>query len=87
MFYCILHNVEADLDAERHILCGATMTEKTDTRIPTDEHELASAIVEKIRQAFDDPLVQAKSGVDRSSHPLITVTVNTRRIAEYTIRS
>jgi hypothetical protein len=35
---------------------------------------------------FGDPLVEIKSGVDRLSRPLITVTVNTRRIAEYSIR-
>lgn len=62
------------------------MDEKHDSRIPADEHALAAAIVEKIHQAFDDPLVEVKAGVDRASRPLIKVTVNTRRIAEYTIR-
>lgn len=62
------------------------MSEQTASRIPEDEHKLAAAIVEMIKQKFNDPLVVVHSGVDRMSRPLLTVNVNTRRTAEYTIR-
>jgi hypothetical protein len=65
---------------------GVHRAKKPKSRIPADEHEVAAAIVENLRDVFGDPLVEIKSGVDRLSRPLITVTVNTRRIAEYSIR-
>jgi hypothetical protein len=65
---------------------GAAHMNEKPSRIPADEHKLAAAIVEKIRQEFDDPLVVVESGVDRLSQPLITVHVNTRLLKKYSIR-
>ena len=62
------------------------MSDDNVSHIPDDENALAATIVEHIRGVFNDPLVKISSGVDRLSRPMINVTVNTRRIAEYTIR-
>jgi hypothetical protein len=62
------------------------MSKESGSRIPADEHQVAAAIVEHLRHMYNDPLVEIESGADRLSRPLIKMTVNTRRIAEYTIR-
>ena len=62
------------------------MPDSTLDHIPKDEHDLASTLVEFLKKKYDSSLVVISDGDDRSSRPMIKLTVNTRRIHDYSIR-